>query len=190
MMTTDQEITFMTDLSPFDYLSDGYPAAQQRALAQQDMLLCNEILASGAASASGYDAFESLFGFDPFALAASGSEPARGIASPVGGGPGAFASDASYATAPSPAPVSELASFEFKEEPRIPMRPAASSRLPAPASSIPANKRERNRLAAERCRQRKADLIGTLQKECDGLRLERQRLLADNARLLRALGLQ
>ena len=189
-MMTNQEITFMTDFSPFDYLSDGLPAAQQRALVQQDMLLCNEILADGAASTSGYDAFESLFGFDPFALAASGSESVRGTASPMENAASAFDLSASYATAPSPAPVSELASFEFKEEPRIPMRPAASSRLPAPAPSISTNKRERNRLAAERCRQRKADLIGTLQKECDELRLERERLLADNARLLRALGLR
>lgn len=58
------------------------------------------------------------------------------------------------------------------------------------ASLDPASrKRERNRLAAERCRQRKTDLIDTLQKECEELRVEREKLLLENAKLLRALGL-
>lgn len=49
-------------------------------------------------------------------------------------------------------------------------------------------RREKNRLAAERCRQKKTMLIETLQQECDELRLEKERLLMENARLLKALG--
>lgn len=47
-------------------------------------------------------------------------------------------------------------------------------------------KRERNRLAAERCRARKANLINSLQSECDGLRAEREALLREN-QILREL---
>lgn len=67
---------------------------------------------------------------------------------------------------------------------------AAAPAAPAELCRDPVSrKRERNRLAAERCRQRKADLIGSLQKECEELRRQRERLLEENARLLRALGL-
>ena len=41
-------------------------------------------------------------------------------------------------------------------------------------------RREKNRLAAERCRARKSNLIMTLQAECDQLRCERDRLRAEN----------
>ncbi len=74
-----------------------------------------------------------------------------------------------------------------KEEPRI--KQAVTKSLSLPSDSA-ARKRERNRLAAERCRQRRLDLISQLQLECDQLKREREQLLAENERLLRALGLQ
>ena len=64
--------------------------------------------------------------------------------------------------------------------------PATKSMPLDPAS----RRRERNRLAAERCRQRKTGLIETLQKECDELRRQKDQLLKENERLLRALGLK
>lgn len=45
-------------------------------------------------------------------------------------------------------------------------------------------KRERNRLAAERCRARRVQLISALQAECDDLRVERDRLQRENKMLL------
>lgn len=50
-----------------------------------------------------------------------------------------------------------------------------------------AMKRERNRLAAEKCRQKKQNLIETLQKECTELKSERDTLLAELQRLRAAL---
>lgn len=45
-------------------------------------------------------------------------------------------------------------------------------------------KRERNRLAAERCRARRVQLISALQSECDELRSERDNLQRENRILL------
>lgn len=44
-------------------------------------------------------------------------------------------------------------------------------------------KRERNRLAAERCRTRRLETISALQTECDSLRAEIDRLRAENSSL-------
>lgn len=44
-------------------------------------------------------------------------------------------------------------------------------------------KRERNRLAAERCRARKSTLISSLQDQCNRLRQERDHLISENHRL-------
>ena len=52
------------------------------------------------------------------------------------------------------------------------------------------SKRERNRQAAERCRKRKADLIASLQFDCDQLRQERNALVAENKRLRAMLGVE
>lgn len=49
-------------------------------------------------------------------------------------------------------------------------------------------KRERNRQAAERCRKRKADLIASLQSDCDQLRQEKDALVVENKRLRAMLG--
>lgn len=49
------------------------------------------------------------------------------------------------------------------------------------------SKRERNRIAAEKCRLKKVELIASLQRECSQLKAERERLVQDNERLLRAL---
>lgn len=45
------------------------------------------------------------------------------------------------------------------------------------------HRRERNRLAAERCRQKKMETISILQLECESLRAEREALLAEIERL-------
>lgn len=65
---------------------------------------------------------------------------------------------------------------------------SASSQV---ADSVPGAKkasvkRERNRLAAERCRARKLQLISSLQIECDALKAERESLVRENL-LLREL---
>lgn len=44
-------------------------------------------------------------------------------------------------------------------------------------------KRERNRLAAERCRARKLNMISSLQEQCSRLRQERDQLMLENQRL-------
>jgi hypothetical protein len=119
-----------------------------------------------------------------------------------------------------PDPLTFSGHFDFKEEPRIPsaslavelprslssvstasssscysssLEPRAAGTAPA-SRSMPldpaARRRERNRLAAERCRQRKTGRIESLQKECDDLRRQKEQLLKENERLLRALRLK
>ena len=112
---------------------------------------------------TGLAGFESLFGAEPDSLS-------------------------DFGTLSSASPLSSTVTP--KEEPRLPAPTGASVAKPKSKSDPVARKRERNRLAAERCRQRKTDLISTLQKECDDLRIERERLLAENARLMAVLGLR
>lgn len=50
-------------------------------------------------------------------------------------------------------------------------------------------KRERNRLAAERCRARKVNMIDSLREECDKLKAERNSLIQENMRLRSLLSL-
>lgn len=46
------------------------------------------------------------------------------------------------------------------------------------------SRKERNRLAAERCRNRRSQMMSNLQMECDKLRQERDKLLRENGMLL------
>lgn len=48
-------------------------------------------------------------------------------------------------------------------------------------------KREKNRLAAEKCRNKKFELISSLQQECDELRARQERILSENKILIDAL---
>lgn len=146
------------------------------------------LVQSTSAASAGYDDFASLFGYDPFdasSLSFSGTSPDP-VVDAVSLGESSFSTESSYLQQSMVMP---------KEEPRIPSsRSSSTVSLPMRAavtkdSSAPSCKRERNRLAAERCRQRKAQLIDSLQKECDELKAERERLLAENARLMQALGI-
>lgn len=169
--------SYTTTATPIDYFDLPSSNGLKRQ-AEEDLMILDDLLVDFGQQPqySGYEAFDALFGaVDP--LAYSGQ-------------------------------------FDFKEEPRIPYSfPPVETEIPRSAStvsttsssssscyaspatkSIPmdpaARRRERNRLAAERCRQRKTGLIETLQKECDDLRRQKEQLLKENERLLRALGLK
>jgi hypothetical protein len=69
--------------------------------------------------------------------------------------------------------------------------PTLKGRPRKPSSDAPLDltmKRERNRLAAEKCRQKKQTLIQALQRECTELKSERDVLLAELDRLKKAMG--
>ncbi|PJF18378.1 hypothetical protein PSACC_01810 [Paramicrosporidium saccamoebae] len=83
-------------------------------------------------------------------------------------------------------------SVAVQQPPLLPvpsMRSKAAQPATAPRRRIEENvemKRERNRLAAERCRAKRSNLISALQSEVEALRADRERLQQENKILLDA----
>lgn len=186
------------DMPDFDYFAAGSKtSATASSSGTRSELVVDDLLSMPL----GYDAsFDCLFGRgDPIAIPGSdASQLIQNAASfptfdfkeeyRIGSPSESFdEEELSFRTSakrPCPSPTYSTSS-DLYERP-FSATPAASAELPKDPVS---RKRERNRLAAERCRQRKADLIGSLQKECEELKRQKERLLEENARLLRALGL-
>lgn len=153
------------------------PSSGMKRQAEDDLMILDDLLVDFGQqqSFSGYEAFEALFGASE-PLAYSGQfDPKEELRIP-------------YALSPDteiPRSTSTVSSTSSSAYSAVTV-PAAKSMPLDPA----ARRRERNRLAAERCRQRKTGLIETLQKECDELRQQKDQLLRENERLLRALGLK
>ena len=77
--------------------------------------------------------------------------------------------------------VSSVGNGNSKGRPRKPVPPRTLVADPVVKKSLA--RREQNRVAAERCRQKKVDLITALQRECETLRQERDDLQAELIRL-------
>jgi hypothetical protein len=77
--------------------------------------------------------------------------------------------------------VSSIGTGNSKGRPRKQDPPSALVTDPVAKKSVA--RREQNRVAAERCRQKKLDLISSLQLECEALRRERDNLQAELIRL-------
>lgn len=76
--------------------------------------------------------------------------------------------------------------------PTGPVNLKRAAESPSPISNVDEKilmKRERNRLAAERCRARKIGMIDSLREECDKLKTERNSLMQENMRLRSLLSL-
>jgi len=185
-------------------------SAKRKRRPETELMLSQDDLLQGAVgnfldesyqASAGFESFESLFGLDPFVLSPFTDTPVQQpqplvsrhieplvdtvydfLDLSVHQQPVGQSVDLSISRPSSAIPQVS----QEKVQRAVPSLAVASSICPEDESLL--SKREKNRLAAERCRQRKANLIESLQVECDQLRLEREKLLAENARLLQALG--
>lgn len=164
--------------------SSDFDVSKKRQ-AEDDLMILDDLLVGyGQQQCSGYESFDALFGA-PDPLAFSGhfdfkEEPRI----PSGHLAAAFEIPRSPSTVST---ASSSSCYSSSPESRVAVTVPTSRSMPLDPA---ARRRERNRLAAERCRQRKTGLIESLQKECDDLRRQKEQLLKENERLLRALGLK
>jgi hypothetical protein len=195
-----QEEIFLVETLPLQSIvAENLPSSPSQVLGLKrpaesplGMFDCEDLLPSAS---FGFESFESVFGLDPYGLGPQIIPSSLPNASAEEQLETAF----EYFDLPKAVQPVEPSLFSVETKPFPQQTNSKNSRRTTPsltASSVCdesislATKRERNRLAAERCRQKKTALIETLQQECDQLRAEKEKLLEENRKLLQALGLR
>ena len=195
-----QEETLLFETLPLQSLvAENLPSSPSKILGLKrpaeiplEMFGCEDPLPSAS---FGFESFEFVFGLDPYVLPSPfQSSPLQSVNVEE-----QLETAFEYFDLPKTTQPSEPSLFSVETKPcpqqtntklfrRSPQSTASTSVCDETVSI--ATKRERNRLAAERCRQKKAALIETLQQECDQLRVEKEKLLEENRKLLEALGMR